>query len=356
MNQVIKVRLEVTTPVHISSGKDILSHEYVIKDNIFYRFSLQKFVKGLSASDRESFLKEIAKDNKPFYIRRFIHSFVLDHMDDILFDYRAEVSKKGGEVDGRFVENLISSIYDQNFKGNSFQGSNSLIIKEFVGVHGKKYIPGSSIKGAIRTALINEIFSKDYSLLTSGGSNIPNDYFKDLIITDSNLFNEGLFITAINRTSKNNFVEALKEGTSCEFMIKIRSDKHFKKDDMIKAMNAYAIKELNYYIPRLMDVNNMLLKKSTKMHQKKHEKNCTIINQFENILSLVKGCRDDEFYMNLGFGGGAIFKTVEESVSNRKRLFTSRMDKLGLGSLEIPRTCSLIEGSVMGWVKCKIIG
>ena len=47
MNKVFKIQLEVNTPVHIGSGKDISINDYVIKDGKFYKYNINSVIKTL---------------------------------------------------------------------------------------------------------------------------------------------------------------------------------------------------------------------------------------------------------------------------------------------------------------------
>lgn len=80
-------------------------------------------------------------------------------------------------------------------------------VRKFINQNGKYYVPGSSLKGAIRTAYIFDYYDKNIGKLvnilenkkiydnkkgnevvnTAIGRNIKDDFFKYLLITDSNI-------------------------------------------------------------------------------------------------------------------------------------------------------------------------
>jgi CRISPR-associated protein Csm5 len=360
MNTILKISLEVLTPIHISSGKEIPSHEYIIKNNRFYRFNLNKFVKQLDTDEKQWFLEKI-NNRSSLEIRSIIYDFLIERFNTIDFKYEIGIEKIRGDRFKEKVDNLIEDLYFKNLKQDSFQNSNSLNIKEFINVHNKKYIPGSSIKGAIRTALVNESFKNDYYFLEKN-KNIPKDYFKNLIVTDSELAtDENIEISAINRASKNNFIEVLQPNFKTNFFIKIRDENKFNKENIIKSTNNFYKNNILFYINELNNVNRKLNININKDKERKQEKNKKIIPQFENILETINNFKENEFILNIGFGGGKIFKTVDPEISKTIREFkpnpnkNQRKNKLELGILPIPYTISLINGKIMGWVKCKII-
>ena len=343
MNKVFKIQLEVNTPVHIGSGKDISINDYVIKDGKFYKYNINSVIKDLSEEKKKELL-----DNNFAQSRRLIYDYIINNFDNINFEYTAKVSQKKGKIKGKFTKNLVEDLYKENLKNTiDNRNLNQLAIKSFIGVNGKKYIPGSSIKGAIRTAILSEGLIKNYSEIENN-KNIKNDPFKFLIITDTQLFNEGIEISSIDRVSKNNFAEILNTGFKTNFQIKIRENS-FEIGNIISCINNFNKKAVEYSINGLKTMNKSLSYKDSK----KIEKNNLIIENFEKISILQKNCSKDEFIINLGFGGGKIFKTIP---STNNRLFRpGKNSKISIKSSSVPLTYNLVEKNLMGWVKCKII-
>ena len=46
MNQIFEIELEVITPIHISSGKEISVNNYIIKDGKFYKYNIHNIIKN----------------------------------------------------------------------------------------------------------------------------------------------------------------------------------------------------------------------------------------------------------------------------------------------------------------------
>ena len=136
-----KVKLLPLTDVHIGSGKDIEAYEYTVKDRYMYRIDMSEVFDKMSNSERENFHK-ILKKNNLFNIRSWIYN-----------NYREEW--------GYIYKERVSSDFEKYYKekiDDRSQDNSQLSISEFIGYDNKKYIPGSSIKGALRTAFIYNDF------------------------------------------------------------------------------------------------------------------------------------------------------------------------------------------------------
>ena len=171
-------RIEILSPLHIGNGNKINPIEYLL-DEKFYRIDMDSLFKD------ENFAvnKFIEKANKCFYLGDFYPNIAKQHIK-----YSLEISEELKK------KKKIKEIH------------------EFIKSGGRVYIPGSSIKGAIRTALLyyaikNDEWlfnlSKNHVLQLSiiGGNKkkaddvieekffgrITHDFMKALIISDSNL-------------------------------------------------------------------------------------------------------------------------------------------------------------------------
>jgi len=122
-----KYELEVLTPLHVGSGKKIYPLEYVI-DGDFIRVDMDKLFTD-SAFQMERFILESKK--RDFYLGNFDKKNAIKHPL-----YKLDMDTQVGQE-------LISNI-----------GSPSALILDFIKEGKNFYIPGSSIKGAIRTAIL----------------------------------------------------------------------------------------------------------------------------------------------------------------------------------------------------------
>lgn len=130
-----RVELEAITAVHVGTGEEYNPMEYLIRQGELLRFSTERILSRLDEAERKRFL-QLSDGGSLKDILNFLHGHVQD--EDVL--YRLPVSRM---VADRYAENL----------GNP---RNQLLIGEMYRdpATSRPVIPGSSLKGAIRTALV----------------------------------------------------------------------------------------------------------------------------------------------------------------------------------------------------------
>lgn len=138
-----KIRAEILTPVHIGDGSELEPLEYVIKDR-FYKVNIEGWLPALSEKQTNEFKtltgRDYDKKTTLTALRKFIRdNIVLEKYTEWSVDVGDEVRKK----------------YEDRFD----VPENQLQMSPFVRTGNKPFIPGSSIKGAIRTAYLS--FLKD---------------------------------------------------------------------------------------------------------------------------------------------------------------------------------------------------
>lgn len=147
------VKLIPLTDIYIGSGKDIEAYEYTVKDKYMYRIDMSEVFDKMNDSEKENFYK-ILQENNFFNIRSWIYN-----------NYKEER--------GYIYKEKVSSDFEKYYKeklDDKSQENSQLSISEFIGYNNKKYIPGSSIKGALRTAFIYSDFlenEKKYEIKSS---------------------------------------------------------------------------------------------------------------------------------------------------------------------------------------------
>ncbi|MGL4976970.1 MAG: type III-A CRISPR-associated RAMP protein Csm5, partial [Cetobacterium sp.] len=129
------------TPIHIGSGHELLPYNYILKDEIYYKIDISEIYENLSEENQLKFNEEIQKGMVSF--RAYLNEM---YDEKYGFIYKGKASKK------------FTYTYNSKLRGSgkSYE-ENQLIIKEFIESLKGKYIPGSSIKGAIRTAYLSEM-------------------------------------------------------------------------------------------------------------------------------------------------------------------------------------------------------
>ncbi len=137
--QVYKVSYRIITPIHIGTGEDISPFEYVIKDGIFYRIESEELISGLSEEQLKRFYAYIESNNLVG-----LRNVVIENFDE--------------KTHAKYKVRVTSSI-EEKYNRNIKDIKNQLLISPFTRSKPdfKPYIPGSSIKGAIRTAVIDSI-------------------------------------------------------------------------------------------------------------------------------------------------------------------------------------------------------
>lgn len=242
----MRYKIEILSPLHVGNGTKISPMEYIV-DKKFHRIDMESLFKD-NNFDVEGFI-ENAKFNS-FYLGEFYREIAKNHIM-----YSADISKD--------AENYLK---EKKYRNE---------ITEFIKSAGKPYIPGSSIKGAIRTAMmwyilkenqdlylemedylnkiVSKIIRKDRKYADDEiekivfGKDPTCDMMKAFHISDTNIMSPDnlkveeikIFTTKIVGHGYKNFnilLEALKNGTNSYIDIKI-------DDFLVKSKNA---KELGF--------------------------------------------------------------------------------------------------------------
>lgn len=284
-----KMTIEPITFVHIGSGSEIDPFNYIIIDKTLYRIDIAKFYEKLK-SDKfkdkfEKLIEEMSNSNianslnnevKEKFIQtknEFIN-FLQEGIETLL----KNPEKQKGIIlyRARVDENLC-----ENYKLNIRNFENQLLIEE--SMHRlpdyAQYIPGSSIKGALRTAIVsyiindlqfersdfpfNDMENKNFKKnpgraceqeILNYFNNIQKDPFRVLKISDTEPFNkDSIFITQTANYHKNNkeieqflnfqiITEYISNGYSSSFILDI--NENFLGTD-IKAISPESKKKNN---------------------------------------------------------------------------------------------------------------
>lgn len=211
--RILKLQCEIVTPIHIGSGSEIDPFKYVIKDGYLYEICFEKFIANLTERERSAF--ETMIDTGDIVKLR---EYIINNADTQKHSlYSMEVS------DG------ISSLYHSR----KADIQNQLLINPFIRTEGKTkpFIPGSSVKGAIRTAIISELARKKripkprdfreenvFEAKVLGYKDVKNDPFRAVKIRDALLNNDNTIVRDIRNVSKTNgnLLKANKIQIICE--------------------------------------------------------------------------------------------------------------------------------------------
>lgn len=133
----MKIRLKTKTPVHIGTGIRYGPGEFFVTGGMVRRVSPERMYRALSEGRRDDFFMAIERDEDRFNLERFLRPGERDG-----FDRYALKNAYGAEVPAiKEIRECIKTGFDE------------------------PYIPGSSIKGSIRTALLWDVAKDDPSFV-----------------------------------------------------------------------------------------------------------------------------------------------------------------------------------------------
>lgn len=134
-----KVNAEILTPVHIGDGTELEPLEYVIREK-FYKVNLEEWLSTLSGGKAEEFKRLTGKEYAQKSILTSLRRFVKENIDiDKYTEWSVDVSE------------TVKRRYEERFNAPE----NQLPVSPFIRTANKPFLPGSSIKGAIRTAYLS---------------------------------------------------------------------------------------------------------------------------------------------------------------------------------------------------------
>jgi CRISPR-associated protein Csm5 len=150
--QVIPVVIEMLSPVHIGTGEQYEPGDYVIRDKNLNLVDRELFSQSVENSGQyEKFLKIASLTGEPAIFQQ--RGFMDEHSTPDMFYRTIPVSRE------------LRGNYEKTHKGFAQDNAqNSKVINElgidrlpYHALHNEPYLPGSSIKGAIKTAFYNEV-------------------------------------------------------------------------------------------------------------------------------------------------------------------------------------------------------
>jgi CRISPR-associated protein Csm5 len=133
-----RLAFDILSPVHIGTGHEINPLEYIIQAGVFQKVSLEKYVFSMNDAKRDQFERLVEEGNLVKLRKNVSENVKKDHVA-----YSVAVSPK------------IEALYNSKL----VDPQNQLLINPFVRTQDQSVplFPGSSVKGAIRTAVISEI-------------------------------------------------------------------------------------------------------------------------------------------------------------------------------------------------------
>ncbi len=152
----IPIQIEVLTPVHIGMGEDYYPTDYVIADSKLYFIDRNKFTKHLMENGKWNDFVNVCNEQGERAILS-IRKFIKDNFNVGCSKY--EVENVCGELGKKY-----NNPENTGQRGVISQTSIERIIR--TSFYNEPILPGSSVKGAFMTALMNSM--KDKSTISSG--------------------------------------------------------------------------------------------------------------------------------------------------------------------------------------------
>lgn len=220
-----RLRLLVLGPVHIGNGSTYSAKDYIYENNGYYFPDLGKMYLQLPSAQRVA-------------LERFLQAQNREKLVDFMHHQNITTRDFGGYT-------IEASNFETDKKGRLNE------IRAFVkDPYGNPYIPGSSLKGALRTILVNEKFTQGDKSIPWGGE---DDILNEIRVSDSEPIEKDRLIIVqkwdLNRRKLDPkplplYREALKPMTKVDFTITATSS---RATELINQLPQLAEQMYEYY-------------------------------------------------------------------------------------------------------------
>ena len=350
----MNLKISTVTPIHIGNGEKYTSAEFVVRGDTIIRIDTNKVFTLLNEKDQERFIQEL--EDPYFQIEKFIKDIPLSEI----------------------------KVYSAGLKGGI-----PTEIQEQIKTGRRAYIPGSSIKGAIRTAILynqinnsnieklSRIFDMKYwqregelqryvdGFLSGVGNPSYSSLLKFLQVADTELASD-VCVHAVKslkgerggwtwfkRGGKEvvTFHETIDAGEELECEFRINYDENIYRDLKLGEKGKYIdIGELKRCIH---EFSHDLIEHEIEFAEKYH---IDFLSDF--YAELRDKNTEDEPVMKLGQGSGFMATTIGLKLKKRKEILekVKRSLRGKTYPYEFPKTRKIIveEKSPLGWVKIKM--
>lgn len=339
------IDIETITPIHIGSGDTYLASECLPNRDGYDRINLSKYFMELDDAQQDNFI-------------------------DNLINHKMLIEDAGRN----YVRYSMYKMFDDDFKSDND-------IQENIKVFNEPYIPGSSIKGAIRTALlynlfqiedIDKIFVNDKineSLLNSyfseDGANM--DILRFLKIKDSSTIPQPLLYRVFNTKPKAK--GGLEKGIPL-YLESIYSINHLYSS-LITTYKDSTYESLNFDNDKVKMLNIEFIKESIWKFSDdliKHEVQFCKDNKLDKLKRFYEKLENnrDAPLLKLGHGSGFLATTIGLKIKKHDKTLYDNIKKLIIGEKkkkddkktidDFPITRLIIQENgdqPMGWVRLR---
>ncbi|MDI9624115.1 MAG: type III-A CRISPR-associated RAMP protein Csm5 [Candidatus Aenigmatarchaeota archaeon] len=361
----MKFLLETISPVHIGNGSKIYPIEYILNKK-FHRVDMDSLFRD-EKFDPETFIDLTREEDLGDY-----QELAMKHLR-----YSLDITK--------FTKmDLKNSL-----------GHPSAAVYEFIKTMDRVYIPGTTIKGAIRTAILWWVLKKDMDRFTREIERVLNnhrirrenaddeieklvfgkspnrDVLKALRVSDTKTKStEDLSIKVVRILSTRRhgygfkgfriFIEALKPGVSTE--LEIKTDKFLLSNEIARELGFDDKKDLLVKIP---DICNEFARDLIK-HEKQFFEEYNVDGRLDPILKFYENLKiqKNQFLLHFAWGVGWHSMTIGRLLQNENDFFFRLRKKFRLGKRRnkpyyvktFPKTRKIVcengnPAYPLGWVK-----
>jgi len=171
----IQLDCSILSPVHIGTGEEIPIYEYLIRDGLFYKINLNKFISRLTREE----LLEFNRINQAgdyaqlryFLINKYADEKIRQHVTQFVVPVSNEVEQ------------------DYQEKWNHIENQGLIHLNQRNPLTGAPIIPGSSLKGAIRTAILNALVKRRYGERIHGNASFIEGKLLNALNSKGDRFN-----------------------------------------------------------------------------------------------------------------------------------------------------------------------
>lgn len=364
VNEVINIELRTISPVGIMNDSGNNHNPYVDaveKDNEIIILDIEKISKAIEDNDK-----------------------AMEEYLDILRNRNHNTQEKY-RIDN-FLERNKIKIEDVTLKklkcGMNF--NNFTEINTCIKTKGYAYIPGSSLKGSIRTAVLYEKMDKDNVIKNLNKKefgktyvgqdvfqekktardkviyNLQTDVFKNLIVRDTEIDKE--VSTAVYQAYSLNLYKR-KEDLSLQLDMPMLIE-CIEKDQVLKSQ--IVIKNKVFNIKNIcLSINNfyekVIRKEISELEKLSSEDKYTLIGKYNELLDLIRKLRNDKngFLIRAGKLKGLFSNSVDVDFDEDQLDKIAKFSKKNRGIGEFPTTKWVVTDSgvikdTFGWIEVKI--
>ncbi|KZX17623.1 type III-A CRISPR-associated RAMP protein Csm5 [Methanobrevibacter filiformis] len=349
----MKVNVEIVTPVHIGSGSEYNNLEFLAleKKNIIIRYNLEKIFEYFYKNHKDSykyFLDFISKSETS------LNDFSKEHKNEM-----RPIIKKNLKEYSTYCSFLRYPLTKEEINNNK-SWTDIDKIKEHVKTNNNAFIPGSSLKGAIRNSIFYNILNfnnkKDICKIIEKKDKNLNELMKYLHFTDSKTVkNVAVYGTKSFGTQRNttSFLETIDETKKLNQLINFN---YFTDYDE----NIHDLKEVYKNFLNIDVIFKAIKTFSDDIID--NEVDFALDNKLDDVVDIYDDLKklnnnENSPLLRLGMGSGFLNMTTLLKLKNYdKNLFKGFKNKNNLGKpydYDFPKTRRYILGNdkPLGWIK-----